>query len=82
MLHRWETQTEPIGLLSQPFKVILEILIESPVVPSHVAVDDIKLVRCYDSKYCFHMYFYIKITNSLLSIVLSFPLQKNSLIIT
>ncbi|KAF8763661.1 DNA repair protein REV1 like protein [Argiope bruennichi] len=47
--HRWENQTQPINVVTQPFQVILEILNPGTTYPSHVAIDDIRAINCYHS---------------------------------
>ncbi|GIY01072.1 MAM and LDL-receptor class A domain-containing protein 1 [Caerostris darwini] len=45
--HRWENQTQPINVVTQPFQVILEIINPSSGYPSHVAIDNVKPINCY-----------------------------------
>ncbi|XP_055946629.1 leukocyte tyrosine kinase receptor-like isoform X2 [Argiope bruennichi] len=48
--HRWENQTQPINVVTQPFQVILEILNPGTTYPSHVAIDDIRAINCYHKR--------------------------------
>nr|XP_042902778.1 leukocyte tyrosine kinase receptor [Parasteatoda tepidariorum] len=48
--HKWENVSQPIGRLTQPFRVVLEILNPDPVIPSHVAIDNIRPFDCYDKR--------------------------------
>ncbi|GBM76928.1 hypothetical protein AVEN_176959-1, partial [Araneus ventricosus] len=44
---RWENQTQPINVVTQPFRVILEILNPGTSYSSHVAIDNIRAINCY-----------------------------------
>lgn len=46
--HTWETHRSLVGPQSKPFNVILEFIVSSTVVPSHIAISDIKMEYCYE----------------------------------
>ncbi|GFS52905.1 ALK tyrosine kinase receptor [Nephila pilipes] len=48
--HKWENQTQPINVVTQPFRVILEIINPGSGYPSHVAIDNIRAINCYHKR--------------------------------
>ncbi|CAL1262651.1 unnamed protein product [Larinioides sclopetarius] len=48
--HKWEKQAQPINVVTQPFRVILEILNAGTMHPSHVAIDNIRAINCYHKR--------------------------------
>ncbi|KAG8201799.1 hypothetical protein JTE90_027282 [Oedothorax gibbosus] len=48
--HRWEVQTQPLNIVTQPFRVILEIIDPGEALPAHVAIDNIRPINCYNER--------------------------------
>ncbi|XP_054714385.1 leukocyte tyrosine kinase receptor-like [Uloborus diversus] len=49
--HKWESQSYPIGTVSQPLRLVLEITFHPPFAdPSHLALDDLAITDCYSRR--------------------------------